>query len=240
MAVFQKTQDGIRFLFHSSKAFKLWLQERPAPGTSQDKQNTGQSEDSAAVAAPGSQIPGAPGHDAGQQKSDRTGEDLALPHDDPPARAPQQPETIARALRQQQPQHRQQAKRHVRRLREQAPDPVGKIRRRPPAVTDALHAEPGIDADQEILDPLCTMIGQDLQNNMGKIGQAEYQQGRLEKSFAAGGRQAGEHHGPPEQEAERHDEPAGKPQPDSRRDVVGHPLEAQPGRKNAATEQGRP
>lgn len=107
-------------------------------------------------------------------------------------------------------------------------------------MTDALHAEPRIDADQKILDPRSTMISQNLQDDMGKIGQTEHQQGRLEKPFPAWGRQTGEHHGPPEKETERQDEPAGKPQPDSRSDVVRNIPETQPGRKDTATEQSRP
>ena len=107
-------------------------------------------------------------------------------------------------------------------------------------MTDALHAEPGIDADQKVLDPRSTVISQNLQNDMGKIGQTEHQQGRLEKALPASDRQTGEHHGPPEKETEGHDEPAGQTQPDSGSDAVRHLTEAQPGRKDAATDQGRP
>ena len=107
-------------------------------------------------------------------------------------------------------------------------------------MTDAFHAEPGIDADQKILDPCCAVIGQDLQDDMRQVREREQQYRSMEELFSPLARQTGKHHGPPEQEAEGYDEPACQPQPDSGGDGVRYRLKSQPGRKDAAADQGRP
>ena len=226
MTVLHEADQRLRFLDGRQEAGLY-----PGPSGMQHpaapcQQDGGQQQSRHTVTAQRGKIKWQDGGKTGHDKGKQAGSDLALPHDEAPAGHGQQPQTLRPAQGQYHAQYGDEPHSHVRRLGKQPPDPVRKVGWRPPAVIDTFKTEPGVDADQEILDPCCAMIGRDLQDDVRQVRDREQQHRSMEEPFSLLAWQAGKHHGPPEPERQRYQRPEQEARPDVRRDIPGNALQA--------------